>query len=51
VSHAHENRDAAHHITVALAKAGLDPWLDAQELRPGNELLKMIVTALAEDDQ
>lgn len=48
VSHAHEDRDAAHQITIALAKAGLDPWLDAQELRSGDELLKTIATVLDE---
>jgi len=48
VSHAHEDREAAHQVTVALAKAGLNPWLDAQELRSGDELLKTIATVLAE---
>jgi hypothetical protein len=48
LSHAHEDRDAAHQITIALARAGLDPWLDAQELRSGDELLKTIATVLAE---
>ena len=50
VSHAHEDRDAAHQLTTALAKARLDPWLDAQELRSGDELLKTIATVLAEAD-
>ncbi|MDS4040226.1 MAG: toll/interleukin-1 receptor domain-containing protein [Candidatus Competibacter sp.] len=50
VSHAHEDRDAAHQITTALAKARLDPWLDVQELRPGDELLKAIAAVLAEAD-
>jgi len=48
VSHAHEDRDAAHQIAIALAKAGLDPWMDSPELRPGDELLKTIATVLAE---
>jgi hypothetical protein len=48
VSHAREDRDAAHQITIALATAGLNPWLDAQELRSGDELLKTIATVLAE---
>jgi hypothetical protein len=48
VSHAHEDRDAAHQITFALAKAGHDPWLNAQELRSGDELLKTVATVLAE---
>ena len=48
VSHAHEDRDAANQITIALTKAGLDPWLDAQDLRVGDELLKTIATVLAE---
>lgn len=48
ISHAHEDRDAAHQITTALAKARLDPWLDVQELRSGDELLKAIATILAE---
>lgn len=48
ISHAHEDRDAAHQITTALATAGLDPWLDVQELRSGDELLKTIATVLAE---
>lgn len=48
VSYAHEDGDAAHQITAALTKVGLDPWLDAQELRSGDELLKTIATVLAE---
>lgn len=48
ISHAHEDRDAAHQITTALAKAELDPWLDVQELRTGDELLKAIAAVLAE---
>jgi len=48
ISHAHEDRDAAHQITIALTKARLDPWLDVQELRSGDELLKAIATVLAE---
>ena len=48
VSHAHEDKDAAHQITIALAKAGFDPWLDAQELCSGDELLKTIATVLDE---
>ena len=48
VSHAHEDQDAAHQITTALAKAGLDPWLDVQELRSGDELLRTIAKVLAE---
>jgi len=48
VSHAHEDRDAARQITVELAKAGHEPWLDAQELCSGDELLKTIATVLAE---
>lgn len=47
ISHAHEDRDAAHQITSALAKARLDPWLDVQELRSGDELLKAIAAVLA----
>jgi hypothetical protein len=48
ISHAHEDQDAAHQITTALGKAGLDPWLDVQELRSGEELLKTIAKVLAE---
>jgi hypothetical protein len=48
VSHAHEDRDAAHQITSALTKAALDPWLDVQELRSGDELLRTIAKVLAE---
>jgi hypothetical protein len=48
VSHAHEDKDAAHQITAALAAAGLEPWLDVQELRSGDELLRTIAKVLAE---
>jgi hypothetical protein len=48
ISHTHEDRDAAHQITTALAKAGLEPWLDVQELRSGDELLRTIAKVLAE---
>jgi hypothetical protein len=50
VSHTHEDRDAAHQITTALAKAGLEPWLDVQELRSGDELLRTIAEVLAESE-
>jgi TIR domain len=48
VSHAHEDKDAAHQITAALAKVGLEPWLDVQELRSGDELLRTVASVLAE---
>jgi len=47
VSHAHEDRDAAHQITAMLGRAGLDPWLDVQELRSGDELLRTLAHVLA----
>lgn len=42
VSHAHEDKDLVYQITAALSEAGLEPWLDVQELRPGEELLGTI---------
>ena len=48
ISHAHEDSDAARQISIALAAVGLNPWLDAQELRSGDELLKTIAAVLAE---
>lgn len=48
ISHAHEDRAAAHQITTALTVARLDPWLDVQELRSGDELLKVIAEVLGE---
>jgi hypothetical protein len=50
VSHAHEDKDAARQITTALSAAGLDPWLDVQELRSGEGLLERIAGVLAEVD-
>lgn len=50
ISHAHEDREAAHQITIALTKEGLQPWLDAQELHSGDELLRTIAGVLAEVD-
>ena len=50
VSHAHEDRDAAHQIAAALTKAGLEPWLDVQELRTGDELLYTVARVLSEAD-
>src|SRR5262245_54534466 len=47
ISHAHEDKDAAHQIAAALADAMLDPWLDVQELRVGDELLGRIANVLA----
>lgn len=48
VSYAHEDKDAAHQITTALTKAAMEPWLDVQELRSGDELLAMIAKVLVE---
>jgi hypothetical protein len=48
VSHAHEDKEAAHQIAAALTEAGLEPWLDVQELRGGDELLRTIAEVLAE---
>jgi hypothetical protein len=50
LSHAHEDNDVAHQLTVALAREGVAPWLDAQELYAGEELLANIAQALAEVD-
>ncbi|MGH6904543.1 MAG: toll/interleukin-1 receptor domain-containing protein [Geminicoccaceae bacterium] len=48
VSYAHEDKEAAHQIAAALTDAGLEPWLDVQELRGGAELLRTIAEVLAE---
>ena len=50
LSHAHEDNDVAHQLTVALAREGVAPWLDAQELYAGEELLARIAQALARVD-
>ena len=50
VSYAHEDGHAAVQITEALTKSGLDPWLDAQELRSGDNVLERIGHALEEAD-
>jgi hypothetical protein len=48
LSHAHEDKEAAHQVARALTSAGLDPWLDVQELRSGDGLLQSIATVLGE---
>jgi TIR domain len=48
VSHATEDRETANQITIALAKAGLDLWLDIQDLHSGDELLNTIAGVLVE---
>ncbi len=50
LSHAHEDYDVADQLTVALAHEGIEPWLDAQELHPGDELLATIAQTLAAVD-
>jgi hypothetical protein len=50
ISHAHEDDAAAHQIAAALSRAGLDPWLDVQQLQPGHQLLERLAAALNEVD-
>jgi hypothetical protein len=50
ISHAHEDDNVARQLTVALDQEGVKPWLEAQELRVGDELLDSIGQALAKVD-
>jgi hypothetical protein len=50
LSHAHQDKDVARQISVALKEAGIEPWLDESELRPGDELLKTIARVINEVD-
>jgi hypothetical protein len=50
ISYAHEDDDFAGQLAVALAREGVKPWMDTQELRAGDELLDNIAQTLAKVD-
>jgi hypothetical protein len=50
ISYAREDVDVAHQLTVALERAGFEPWLDAQELGVRSELLQGIASSLSRAD-
>jgi hypothetical protein len=50
LSYSHDDTAAVLQISAVLARAGLEPWLDSQEIRSGADLLQSVADALTKVD-